>query len=302
MKFVDKLDKVCPKCSENSKKVYLQNIRRLYRFKDKDATEVPSTSKWLESDAAVNKYKALPYNVRRALSLAGVKAARAYGVNSDKWYKRLVDDQDEYNTNRKKNKRTDAEDAKMLKGGLKELKKISSEYKRQINRELKEKPNLKTLSKYQLYLSLRLFVDLPFRNDFPTFELTENQKGNYIVYKKKKKAIFVLNKFKLSDKLGPRKVEISPALTKTLKLFLKYRDGLVKHDFLLSNTSGEPMSKQAFSKAIHKVTKDLSGKSFGSRILRILHATESADIIEQSAELTNKLLHTASQTKLYIKK
>ena len=301
MKFVEKLDKVCPKCSAASKKVYLQNIRRLYRFKEKEGEIPASESSWLNSDAVLKKYKAHPYTVRRALSLAGVKAARAYGVNSDSWYKRLVQDQEKYNENRQKNKRTEAEDAKMLKGGLKELKKISSEYKRQINRELRDPPNLKTLKKFQLYLAMRLFVDLPFRNDFPTFELTES-KGNYILFKKKKKAMFVLNKFKNADKLGPRKVEISAALTKTLKQFLKYRDGLVKHDFLFSNASGDPMSKQAFSKAIHKVTKDLSGKSFGSRILRIMHATESADVIEQSAALTNKLLHTAKQTQLYVKK
>ena len=303
MTFRDKLEKVCEKCTDGTKRVYMQNIKRLYRFKDKDGEVPVNNSKWLESDAVLKKYKSFPFNVRRALSVAGLKAARAYGIDTDKWYARTLKDQGEYRQNRALNKRTDAEDAKMLKGGVKELKKIASEYKRQINRELKETPTLKSLYKYQLYLCLRLFVDLPFRNDFPTIELTQTKTGNYILYKKRKLVKFVLQKFKNSDKLGPREVEVSAPLSKTIKQFLKFRDKLeLKHDFLLSNATGDKMSKQAFSKAIHNITKKLSGKSFGSRILRVLHATENSEIIQKSSELTNKLLHTASQTPQYIKK
>ena len=303
MAFLSKLEKVCKKCSNATKKVYMQNIRRLYRFVDEQG-EIPSDSKWLEDDRVIKKYKALPFNIRRSLSVAGLKASQAYAIDTSKWYKRMLADQELYRQNRMKNKRTDSENEKMLEGGTKELKKISSEYKRQINRVLKEPPNLKTLYKYQLYLVLRLFVEFPARNDFPTVSLTKSEDGNYVIYKKQKKAKFVIQKFKNSDKLGPREIEISVALTKVLKTFLKYRSVIpeIKHDFILSNTSGEPMSKQAFSKAVHKITKDLSGKSFGSRILRVLHVTENASLIEKSKELSNKLLHTPAQTEQYIKK
>ena len=176
MTFREKLEKVCEKCTEGTIKVYLQNIRRLYRFYDDG--DVPASGTWLKSDKVVDAYTKLPFNKRRALSVAAVKACRAFGIDSDTWYKRLLKDQQEYRENRDKNERTPAEHSKILKGGLKELKKISSEYKRQINRELKS-PTLKALYKYQLYLSMRLFGELPFRNDFPTFQLTKN-KGNYL--------------------------------------------------------------------------------------------------------------------------
>ena len=39
-----------------------------------------------------------------ALSVAGLKAARGYGVDTDKWYARMLKDQDEYRKNREKNK------------------------------------------------------------------------------------------------------------------------------------------------------------------------------------------------------
>ena len=54
--------------------------------------------------------------------------------------------------------------------------------------------------------------------------------------------------------------------------FLKYRDGLVDHQFVLSSKKGEPLTKSALGKALHRVTKDILGKAFGSRIIRILAA------------------------------
>jgi hypothetical protein len=150
---------------------------------------------------------------------------------------------------------------------------------------------------------MRLFVEIPFRNDFVTFRVDGTHKTeNYIVYKKKKKAVFVVQQYKNSDKLGTRRVEISVALTKALKHFLHFRQPLVSHPYLFSTNDGKPLSKPAFSKAFHKIMDQESGKKFGSRIVRILHATENADIIEKSNELTNKLLHTSSQTKQYIKR
>lgn len=300
MSFLEKLKAVCKNCSMNTIKVYHTNIKRLYRFFDDDG-EIPLSAKWLNSDKVLAKYKKLPFNIRRHLSTAAVKAYQAYKVDNVAWYKRMISDQSLYQENRNKNKVTKSEKSKMLTGGLKELKNITTEFKRQINRSLRDEPSLKALYDYQLYISMRLFVELPFRNDFPTFNVNE-KKINYIVWKKKPKAKFVVQDFKNSDKLGPREVEISKSLTKALKQFLKYRARVVEHDFLLTNMRGEPLSKAAFSKAIHGITKKLSGKSFGSRILRIIHATESSEIIEKSNALTNKLLHSSSQTQQYVKK
>ena len=299
MSFVDLLRQASPNASDSSIKVYLSNLKRLYSFYD--VGEIPLTGKWLLTDKVFQKYKSFPFNIRRHLSTAAQKGIRSYKIENDIWYTRMLKDQELYKQHRNKNKRSKNEESKMLTGGVKELKKVATEYKRQINRELKETPNLKTLRKYQLYLSLRLFVELPFRNDFPSFHISGDQ-NNYIIWEKKSQAEFVIQNYKNSDQLGPRRVTISKGLTKTLKQFLKYRETVVKtHDYLLSTIKGEPMSRQAFSKSIHSITKKLTGKSFSSRILRVMHATDNADIIEKSAQLTNKMLHTAKQTKQYIR-
>ena len=285
MGFEASLRKVCEKCSESSIKTYIQTIKRLYRFYDPDG-DIADNGKWLSSAKVEKAYKGLPFNKRRHLSTGAVKAHQAYKTHESKngkvWYQRMLDDQEEYQENRNKNTATDSEQAKFLKNGLADIKKAATEYKRQLNRQLKQGPSLKTLYKYQNYMSIRLFLELPFRNDFPSFKLTnfDTKKDNYI--KLGKQAKFVVNQYKNSDTLGPREVEISKSLTTALKQFLKYRKLIVTHDFLLTDMKNQPMKKATFGKSIQKIMETLTNKRIGSRILRIMHANQNKDIIRKA--------------------
>ena len=301
MTFADKLKKVCKSCKQNTIRTYMQNVKRLYALIEPDK-EVPATSTWLNSDKLKAAFKKLPLNIRRPLSMSGMKAASAHELKSKYRYDVMTDTQHEYMEQRNKNEKTDREKDKMLSGGIKELKRAAVEYKRRLRHDLKKTPNLKTLYKYGLWLSLRMFTEIPFRNDFANLKVKPNDTGNFIQTPKKGNFVLILRSFKNSDRLGPRKIDTSRSLSMALRKFLKYRDGLVKHDFLLSTKSGERLSKSAFGKAMHKLTLDLTSKSFGSQIIRIMHATDNQEIIEKSSKLTNKMLHTASQTKQYVRK
>ena len=65
------------------------------------------------------------------------------------------------------------------------------------------------------------------------------------------------------------------------------------------------MTRSALGKALVRYTKSLTGKKgFGSRLIRILAATDKKDEIQAVAELSNKLLHSTSgkETKQYVRK
>ena len=51
-----------------------------------------------------------------------------------------------------------------------------------------------------------------------------------------------------------------------------------------------------------KTTNELLGKRVGSRMVRVLAATEHKDVIDKVDNLTNKLLHTSKQTRQYIRR
>ena len=282
----------------------MRNTLRLYRLIEKEG-DIPLTGDWLVKKNLVDAYKKQPLNVRRHLSVAGVKAARAYKKNDDKWTILMYKDSSAYERGRSKNKRTAKEEKAWPKGGIKAVRTASKELWKRVKVLLREddNPNLKTLYKYAMYIVLKLFSsDAPFRNTFASISLKKND-GNYIEMPKKGNFTFVVNKHKASKKIGPKEVKLSRSNTMALRKYIKYRNSIpaVKHDYLLSNMSGGKMSKATLGKAVHRVTKEITGKSFGSRLIRVLFASESKSEIDKVAALSNKMLHGAGskQTKEY---
>ena len=263
--------------------------------------QVPIHARWLKSEKLFEKYKKIPVNIRRHLSTAAQKAVQSYKLDKySKWYNAMLDDQQKYQAQRAKGEKSTIEKKLWLKGGVKDIKKASTEAKRRLKHELKKDPNLKTLYKYQFYLILKFYSELPVRNTFASLHVT-GTKENHIVQPKKGNIKFVFTKFKNSDKLGPRTIALSRAASMALRRFLKYRKNLVTHDFLLSTKRGEPLSKSAMGKALHVVTKAILGKAVGSRIFRVIHATEQREAITTAAELSKKMLHSEKRTADYVR-
>lgn len=302
--FVDKLKKVCKKCQPSSIRLYLQNIKRIYRLLEPDAEKLPKTGAWLKKDKLFTELKKIPINKRRALSLAGLKATYAYDFSekaSKRFYDLMIADSEAYQKNRNKNVATDKEKKLLPKDGIKSLKKAAVTYKRRIKFLLEKDPSLKGLYKYQMYIALKLYTQIPFRNTFSDIQISDKDiKGNYLLTKKGNMK-FVMRKYKNSDRLGEREVDINRANTIAIRKFLKYRDGLVKHKYLFSTLHGEKMSRASFGKALQKTYSSVLGKNIGSRLIRIIHANSEKEAIMKTKELTNKLLHGPKQTSQYVK-
>ncbi len=297
--FYKMLKKQCSKCTKKTLQTYHQSIRRLYKLNNEGS--IPTTAKWLKSEKLFEKYKKIPVNIRRHLSTGAQKAVQAYKLEEyTKWYTAMLEDQQLYQTQREKGEKSETEKKLWLKGGVKDIKKASNEVKRRLRHELTQDPNLNTLYRYQFYLILKLFAELPVRNTFASLKVS-GTKGNHIVQPRKGNIKFVFTEFKNSDKLGPRTLELSRAATMALRKFLAYRKGLVEHDFLLSTKRGEPLSKSAMGKALHVVTKEILGKSVGSRLFRVIHATEQRDVITAASELSKKMLHSERRTADYVR-
>ena len=298
--FATKLKKVCQKCTPQSIVVYLAAIRRLHKLTGDG--EVPATGGWLNSPALMKKYEAQPMLKRRHLSLAAVKASAAYGKKSDKWSAKMFRDQSQYQTERNKNKRSQTETDKWPKQGFKSLKKAAREQRKRIAFLLKEDPTLKNMYPYQTWILLKLYGEVPFRNTFADLSLKDEKTRNYVRVPRKGRIVFIMRKFKNAKQLGTQEITLSRGGTTALRKFIKYREGLVDHDWLFSGKGGTKLTRPALGKLLHRVTKQLLGKSFGSRLIRVLAATESRKAIEEVSDLSKKMLHTTAQTKQYTRK
>ena len=134
-------------------------------------------------------------------------------------------------------------------------------------------------------------------------KIKKSDSGNYIDIAKSGNAKLIIRQHKSSKQIGERTIKLTRGLTTQIRKFLKYRAQVVDHDYFLSTKGGTPLSKAALGKALHRVTKDILGKSFGSRLIRILAATDKKDILEEAAKLTNNMLHAinSKQTKEYVR-
>ena len=302
--FLAKLKKSCKNCSAASIAVYFRNARRLYKLINKDATEPPVSKGWLANPKMFAAYRKLPLKARRHISIAAVKACKALGVKPEKWQVEMLKDASLYERQRNKNEITEEERAKWPKHGIKSLKRASSEQLKRIRFLLKEKPSMSTLYKYQVYLLLKLYGEVPFRNTWADFSLKNTKNVNYMRVPKKGGIVLVVRAYKNANRLGEREVKISRGLTTSVRKFLKYREQVVKHDWVFSNQKGEKISRGALGKMVHVATKAILGRSFGSRLIRLLHATSAAEEIKKVSELSNKMLHKegSKQTRQYVRK
>jgi hypothetical protein len=297
--FKDRLKTSCKKCTEGTIKAYLSNIRRAKRLYDGDP-ELPSKGTWLKSDKLKHKIRGLPLNVRRNITSALLVAARTYKINEKYWYTRMIEDATKYQTKRKQNKKSEHEE-RHLPESFEKLKKKTTEYKRTLKLDFTSPTTLSNLYKLQWWVILRLIQELPFRNDLPTINV-KAKKGNHLL-KHGKQFKIKMTEFKNSDKIGPREIILGKKNSRLLKQFLVFRDKCdVKHDLLFSLRNGDPMTRSAFSQGLINLTQKLLGKRVGTRLIRVLFATENREEIEKAEDVTNRLLHTSEQTKQYIRK
>ena len=212
----------------------------------------------------------------------------------------MLDDAADYKKKRSKQTKSAVEKKKWLEGGLKTLKKASTEMKREIRRLLTEN-TLKSLYAYSSYVILRFYSELALRNDLAEIEIGTGE--NHLSKKNGVYKIY-LTKFKVSDKVGPVEIPLSRALSTVLSKYIKYRKQFeLDHKFLVVGSSGKKLSKKALGIILQKLSKKYTGKSVGTRQLRVQHATANRDIIEKALKISKEMLHSQMQTtKSYARK
>ena len=200
------LKKACPNCKKETVQKYKRDLVRLFKLTQPNG-ELPDKGSWLKSETLFKKYKAIPLNSRRQLSVAAVKGLRAYGLKHDTWNTAMVDDITAYKKQRGKQKLSKIEKEKWPEG-YPVMKKMSTEYKREIRRILQGPASIKGLYAYSQALILRWYAEIPWRNDLVTVVVKGD--GNLLSKKKGTYSVKMKN-FKSSDKIGVIDVSLSKA-------------------------------------------------------------------------------------------
>ena len=243
----------------------------------------------------------MPLNKRRAYSVAAVKCGQAYDIKDNKkWYSFMVKDTNDYKQQRSLQNKSEAEKKNWPDGGIAVMKKIATEYKREIRRAL-QTPSVESLYLYSQYMILKFYSEVALRNTLADVEIGEGD--NFL---KRAKGIYTLHltKFKSSDKVGAVDIVLSRALSTAIHKYVKFRAKVeLDHRYLLVNAKGGKLSKKGLGVLLQKLTKRFTGKSFGTRLIRVLSATDKKKVLDEALKISKEMLHSdLKQTASYARK
>ena len=304
MTFAAKLREKKSKLKESSVATYLRNIRRLRKVKG--ALPIPPTDyKWLVSKSLLSWVDDQPLSVRRHMATAAVVALSVYEKESIPWKKRSKEAMIEFDKIRNRRELTTKQKKLIPAKGFSSLKKVVGQMKRELRHLLKGGiTTLKQLLRVQDLVILSLYENYPLRLDYATMKVGESEEHNSVYKQRKKPAGWHLKlvDFKTVKSLGPKIFKVSAANNRLLNIFVPASEKLTTHGYLLTNSAGGKMSKQVLSKRLMKITKARIGSRFSVHLIRVLYAMANRGVLESSAVVSEKLMHSQKQSLQYAKK
>ena len=301
----EKMRKTSAKISDQSLYVYLRNLSRLYGLIH-ESQVIKGDGKWLTKKELFEKYDNLDLNRKRLFSVAAVKGLKAYGMESKEWNTRLSKASESYDKQRAKRKITSKEQEKWPADGYKSLRKAAKEEKLLVKKSLKRKDKtLKDLLAIQNYLVLFLYSYHPIRLDFADVFVKKPEAGEKKNYLYKAKRIgwqLTLRNYKTAKFRGETVIKIDRAPSRALSMFVPILKSVVKHEKLLSNASGNPLTRNGLSKLLTKLTKKHLGVGFSASLIRVLFSTENRKLIEKAAKIQDEMGHNMKQSLAYTRK
>jgi len=218
------------------------------------------------------------------------------------FYLKELDKLNEEYINNVRNKKSEKEEKNWCK--LKELKKVSSTYKKQINDlDLKERqkpltPKQKDL--LQLYLLSLLYTLIPpMRLDYNVIiksnEKDLNKNENYLINKSKFKKYFLIQDYKTSESNGSKKIDLPKEIVSAINLWLRFN----KTGFLFINNRNERQSENGLGKMITKAFSP-TGKNVSLNLLRKIFVSENINKTElnKAEKLADDMGHSVSTQQL----
>jgi len=169
--------------------------------------------------------------------------------------------------------------------------------------DMKQSKNLKDRIKYGDYILLRLYQQLPVRNDFHNMEIIhsdniDSASHNYLQIKNNEINI-ILNYYKTSKTYGQQKIAIKDKLYDEL---LEYIHNTSVKYLLINEKTGYPMSSHDITMRLRRITNKLFGVKFGSNAIRHMYVSHKyAHVTEMMKEDSKMMLHSKSIQDNYIK-
>lgn len=302
------ISKFKPNLSESSLNLY---ISKLKRFMQKDKFDIKIFD---NTDVIFKHLEEYPnISTRKSILTSIVVALQAQPTPNteliEKYQEEMMKYLNQENTEVFKQKKNDKQQKNWLtmEQFVETINKIQQEIKEQKIMKKKELDN-NEYQKLQDYVILRLFHELPWRNDIASLHVVDNEDDieenkNYLVTGKQYKII--LQDYKTKKKYGKKEYLLNKNLQRIVKKLLKHN---TSGNLLLSKNRKSPLKRNNLTLHLNRIFMKYTGKKIGSSLLRHIQSSElnkNKPTLQQQQEneknIQNKFLHSSTMNQLYRK-
>jgi len=292
-----------PNISENSLKVYIQNLKKLHKTITKN-DEIKSLDFLKDYDNVIKTLEEKNKNTMKNYLVAVViilqSNTKKYNDLIEKYQQKIKQLQENINDNYDENEKSDKQKDNWVDYSeiLKLLRKMKKDTK-----PLLEKENLTNKEKdlIQQYLVHYLYSGKSFpiiRNDFAEMKIVNegdklDKDKNYFVIRKKGLPYFQLNEYKTAKYKGEKEIVVKDIeLRKLINKWAK----ITNSGYLLVNiSSNTPMTANGISKYLNKIYKKHFNKKISTSLLRSIYITNKYNgnlTQKQKKELAEDMGHS----------
>lgn len=303
------------KRSEKTVKMYIANIKKLYKMLDfEDEME---DLDWLTdvekvTDILADKHFTTLRNYLNSIIVALI--ATEYPEELIKEYQSI---RDQYNKQYITENATGVISSKQEDNfaTMDEINNVIKEMKQEIDTKKLFRKDISSKEKafLQMYVMINILTQYPFRNDlagmkyikkkpFNNLSKEEKQKNNYLL-QDGNKYYFILNEYKTQAKYGEKKILVEK---NNLPSLLRKYIPLLDSEYLFVSSTGKPISRNSLTQLLSKTFEKYLGKKISTTLLRKIYMSSKYDPklnaeMEKDAEIlghskeTGQLIYTKSK-------
>ncbi len=314
MDLKEQILSVKPHLAEGSIKNYKISLQKLHeRMFD---TKIINNLNWLEdSDKVLEELKDYTPTTKRNYLNSVIVFSQAHDdkFEDTDYFKEYTEVRDSINKDLREKASSGEKTDKQKKNWITkdEYNNILSTYKKHFtknkifSRDI-DKDDIRLIQEYAL---LKLYQQLPSRNDYATIKIISpreyqkikknNLTENYLVTDRDT-YYFILNNWKTKkDENDRRRIDVPADIKKVLKLLISKREG----KYLFTNKNGTPLKRNGLTKYLQAIFKRFyPDKSVSSSMLRHIYLTEKYGEIKAAMKKDAELLaHSSGTQQQYIK-
>lgn len=309
MSLEDKIQKLKPNLKQNSIKLYITNLKRLYREiecngRKEQVCNFDNLDFLKDYDRVMKTIEDENSNTRKNRLIAIVVSLQATDAEKkliEKYQKSMVELAEQSNEQYRKQERSVKQKENWVEyQGLVDLANDMLKRIKQNNILKKENLSKAEYNALQEYVVLRFYLNYPLRNDLAdvkviTSKEQNNGKDNFLLVDGEKISL-ILNEYKTVKTFGPQLYELDQKFSKIIHIFLKHNDS----GFFITKTNRkDPISANGITKLLNKLFMREVDKRISTSMIRSIVASHDrrndatiAEIERLKKSVQKKFLHS----------